>query len=330
MQERLAHAREARQRLGTSIPWLVDPIDNRLKHALGDRPNSEFVLDPKGVIVRKRAWSSPATLRKDLEELVGPVEKVTKATDLNLKKEPAPKVAARGVVPRVSRPRMQPLVVEPQADKKGAPFYAKLRAEGDSDLLAAGKGKLYLGFHLDPIHRAHWNNRAEPLRFRLEAPEGVTVARGSGEGPKVKVESDADPREFLIDVGAWPADRPLRLTVSYFACTEDGRCLALQQDYTLHRKRDRDGGSARAGGVGGRPGRPDETVKRLLAHDKNGDGKLSKEEAPDFLRPRFDRLDANKDGHLDKEEIEKMAGRSGGPGRPSRPGGAGRPRRPGR
>jgi len=23
-------------------------MDNRLKHALGDRPNSEFVIDPKG------------------------------------------------------------------------------------------------------------------------------------------------------------------------------------------------------------------------------------------------------------------------------------------
>ena len=56
--------------LGSDIPWLCDSIANDLKHALGDRPNSEFVIDPQGRIVRRRAWSRPADLRKDLEELM--------------------------------------------------------------------------------------------------------------------------------------------------------------------------------------------------------------------------------------------------------------------
>ena len=74
LDERLAHARQAEKQLGATIPWLVDAMDNRLKHALGDRPNSEFIIDPKGKVVRKRAWSHPAQVRKDLEELVGKVD----------------------------------------------------------------------------------------------------------------------------------------------------------------------------------------------------------------------------------------------------------------
>src|SRR6185503_8799999 len=114
--------------LGASIPWIVDAMDNRFKHALGDRPNSEFVIDPKGKIVRKRAWSHPAQVRKDLEELVGKVEKVTREEDIKLNIQLPPKAPAeRGVVERVKRPRMQPIVMEPVIKPKGQPFYAKLR-----------------------------------------------------------------------------------------------------------------------------------------------------------------------------------------------------------
>lgn len=84
LEERLAQALQAEQQFGTQIPWVVDAMDNRLKHALGDRPNSQFLVDPDGVIVRKRAWANPAQVRKDLEELVGPVEHITREEDLHL------------------------------------------------------------------------------------------------------------------------------------------------------------------------------------------------------------------------------------------------------
>ncbi|MCA9059892.1 MAG: redoxin family protein, partial [Planctomycetaceae bacterium] len=48
LEERLVQARTARERFGTQIPWLVDGIDNRFKHAMGDRPNSQFLIDPDG------------------------------------------------------------------------------------------------------------------------------------------------------------------------------------------------------------------------------------------------------------------------------------------
>src|SRR5262245_39211563 len=115
LEERLMHARQGEKRLGASIPFLVDAIDNCLKHALGDRNNSEFIVDPKGIIVRKRSWSSPEAVRKDLEALVGKVEKITLASDLNIKKEPPPREAApRGVVTRLSRTGMTPVLAVAQ------------------------------------------------------------------------------------------------------------------------------------------------------------------------------------------------------------------------
>jgi Ca2+-binding EF-hand superfamily protein len=50
--------------------------------------------------------------------------------------------------------------------------------------------------------------------------------------------------------------------------------------------------------------------------DKNHDGYISREEAPPFLREKFDRLDMNKDGKLSREELERGAVVAG-PRRPS-------------
>ena len=45
LQERLAHVKEARRTLGSGFTWICDAIDNPIKHALGNAPNSEFVID---------------------------------------------------------------------------------------------------------------------------------------------------------------------------------------------------------------------------------------------------------------------------------------------
>ncbi|MBC7852548.1 MAG: hypothetical protein IAF94_03845 [Pirellulaceae bacterium] len=280
-------------------------MDNRLKHALGERPNSEFVIDPLGKLVRKRAWSNPTELRKDLEELVGHVDKITLPEELKLKVEPPlAHSAAKGDIASVSRAGLFPIVTKPQLENGGDLFYAKLRSEADPALLDEGKGKLYLGFHLDPFHQAHWNNLQKPLRFELDAPEGVKLSATTRESPKANSETDSAPREFLLDVESWPHDKTIRLTVTYAACTEDV-CHTVQQVYVLSRQRDKDAGRAKSAGF--RVLTPDETVKRLMAGDKNGDGKLTKEELNSIQQPRFEGYDVNKDGILDMTEIQKMA-----------------------
>jgi hypothetical protein len=306
LDERLAHARQAEKQLGASIPWLVDAMDNRLKHALGDRPNSEFIIDPEGLIVRKRAWSHPGQVRKDLEELVGPVARVTTEDEIHLQLQPPPKERAlRGIVPRVDRSQMQAIVAQPVIEPHTRPFFAKLRAEADAQLLAQGTGDLYLGFHLDPLHEAHWNNLTQPLSLHLEIPAAVKTDLVDLQAPQVAATSDTDPREFLIGVEHWTKDEPIHLTVKYFACVGDQACYEVEQEYKLVLQRDGDGGRARGEGAG--YWEREQFAVRALDRDKNGDGFLSESEAQGLIRPHFAEFDANQDGLLELEELYVVA-----------------------
>jgi EF hand len=47
----------------------------------------------------------------------------------------------------------------------------------------------------------------------------------------------------------------------------------------------------------------DDVVARIIAFDKNKDGKVTKDELPERMHHRIDLGDTNKDGALDKEEI---------------------------
>ena len=44
-------------------------------------------------------------------------------------------------------------------------------------------------------------------------------------------------------------------------------------------------------------------LKRLLAQSKRPDGKLTKDDLPERLRDRFDKIDANHDGLIDEQEL---------------------------
>jgi HlyD family secretion protein len=73
----------------------------------------------------------------------------------------------------------------------------------------------------------------------------------------------------------------------------------------------------------------------LMRLDQDGDGRISREEAPEQMGAFFDRMDANGDGFVDREEMEALrrrfeaGGGPGGPGGPRPPGGPEEARGPG-
>jgi len=305
-EERQMQARHAALQFGTKIPWIVDDIDNRLKHAMGDRPNSQFLIGPDGTIIRKRAWSNPQQVRKDLEELVGPSKQITKVEDLNLKiQEPMAGAAARGVVPRLKRPQMMAIKTTPDVAGNKLAFFAKLRAEADPELLKEGTGMLYLGFHLDPFLNAHWNNLLDPLTVTIESPDGVQLEQPKLTAVKPEAVSDADPREFLIKVESWSADQPVRLVVTYAACVGEETCHIVRQEYTIERIRDPNGGGARGEGAG--YWKAEEFARQMMKGDRDRDRRLKKEELVGLVSPHFDALDVNHDGFLELEELLPIA-----------------------
>ena len=56
-------------------------------------------------------------------------------------------------------------------------------------------------------------------------------------------------------------------------------------------------------GLGNGLGNGDRLIKRLLALSKRNDGKLTKDDLPERLRDRFDKIDTNHDGVIDEAEL---------------------------
>ena len=317
LEERIAHTARAKEEYGTEIPWLADSMANDLKHAFGDKNNSEFVISPDGTVLLARNWSDPDQLRRDLERLVGKAEKTTEPVRRqNQTSPPKPdeKLIARGVVPRVERPEgSEPLRVTTHPGDNGEPLYLKLRAEASAALRTVGKGPLFIGLHLDPIHHVHWNNLAPPLQYKIAAPDEVAVTPSSGEAIQVTdVEADADPREFLVEVDRASLEHPIDLTVDYYACDDqDEWCKALTQRFTITWETDPDGGRVQSGNRnrrGARKSRLPEsggpTPSRILArYDANGDEKISRDEASGPMARRFNGMDADANGWVTKEEL---------------------------
>tara|TARA_B110000495_G_C23026355_1_gene610000 strand:- start:1285 stop:2430 length:1146 start_codon:yes stop_codon:yes gene_type:complete len=304
LKERLMHVAEAKQTLGSRIPWICDNMNNDLKHALGNRPNSEFIIDPDGKIVVTRDWSSPGELRSDLNRLVGSVTKPTEISDLKMPTRKPPEKAPTGVVKRLAIPdQLSPR--KTTVKESEVPHYAKLRAE-------MGNGKLYLGFFLDPLYKVHWNNKAPALTYTINTPSGVTVTPAEGKSATVQVDADADPREFLVSVDGRSSE-PITVTVKYFACDDaETFCVPVTQEYLVSFDRDPDGGTRRRPGgrsaqngpssMGSKMAQMMQRVPVLNALDINSDGRLSAEEI-ESASTSLRKLDANGDDNLSGQEI---------------------------
>jgi Spy/CpxP family protein refolding chaperone len=67
------------------------------------------------------------------------------------------------------------------------------------------------------------------------------------------------------------------------------------------------GRGGRGGFPGGRGLSAEQIVDRILSFDKNGDGKVTKDELPERMQDLIAKGDANKDGALDRDEVKKLA-----------------------
>ena len=267
--ERFMHIEEAKRTLGTKVPWIADTMDNELKELYVFASNPEFIFAPDGTVVHREPWSRGSTIREQLEKLVGPSATTTTVEQLGLPKlEKVSEGDRSGIIERVQVSGVAvPLKFSPGESTE--PYYAKLRPEADQQLAKSGSGQMYIGFHLDPIYQVKWNNLAAPLRFEVTGPPGVTISPANGEAKKLEVESDGDPREFLIDIQNWNADSPLTLKAYYFACHKtENWCKPVTQEYTIYLETDpaagrvngrthKAGGAGVAGGRGPRGRGPD-------------------------------------------------------------------------
>jgi len=250
IEERFAQVEHAKELLQTKIPWLTDTIDNQMKEYLVSTPNSQLVFDESGKVVHRDSWGRGSSLRESLESLVGKPEKTTSVADLSLPKFKRHLTSESDML--IKRLKVDgvavPLKVEAAGDSgeldsfMSKDFvelnrYAKLRCEADQQLIKTGTGKLYLGFRQDPVLGAKWNNLSTPPEYKIVS-EGATFTPASGQSPKMKVESDSEPREFLVDVKDWKADQPIVVQIQYFACNnEEGWCNSVQQEFTIRLRR---------------------------------------------------------------------------------------------
>jgi len=301
LEERLMHVAEAKRRTGSAVPWLSDTMENVAKRAFGGTTSSAFVFDREGHLVAKRLWSDPVALRADLADLVSVDEPEAPVSALAPGREEKREERRTGIVARIDVPwAMRPLETTP-VERGASPFYVKLRAEAEEALLRTGHGRLYLGFFIDPLYEVHWNNDVSPIRFELDLPQGVTAAPDSGTGPDVDVESDSDPREFLIDVDGWQDDVRVTARVHYFACDDrETFCVPVTQSHEISPTGDPDGGRRLTGAMGAR-------LQRLLERDADGDGRIGREELPEPMREGFDRLDVDANDLIDEDELKRIA-----------------------
>lgn len=231
MSERFLQLAEAKKKLGTSVPWIADTIDDSFRVAMKTNSNSIFVISPDSEIVYAADRMNGDGLRQALAKLVGPVENPTSARDLDLPQ--MPRIRSINLTNDIRVERPDGLVILSITPAKPLDtYYVKLRAEAEPALLETGKGRLFLGFYPDPIHDAHWNNLTPGMKYVLDLPEGVSADPTSAEANRGPGDSDTEPRQFWVNIDSDTTPGDIKLALHYYACSP-GMCKALTHEYTI-------------------------------------------------------------------------------------------------
>lgn len=311
--ERARQATLAKKWLHTKVPWLVDDMDNEAAGFLAQDPASNvFLFVADGTELYAGPIENAKALRAALAEAAGRVDDPTQAGALPNTSLAPFKALEEKFYPRVDvslAARFQPLETTPLDSRY--PHYAKLRVEGNQELLESGNGKLYLGFHIDPLYQVAWNNLGDPMKYAVKVPAGV-VAPSINSAERVTAEAtDAEPREFVIEARKLDLSKPFAVQVNYSVHSlASGKNIEVSQQYMVYLQPDRFGGQ-----VVGRqlvsPKRNKATPKRgtgnafammLRRYDIDRNGKLSPDESIGNLRTRFNEVDTDKDGFVTEEE----------------------------
>ncbi len=153
---------------------------------------------------------------------------------------------------------------------------------------------------------------------------------GGGRGPGGAARGQFDPMQLDSDGdGKVSKDEAPEQMKSYFDRLDtNGDGFIDAEEIAAMRRRFESRGAGPGGeGQGSRGG-----GRNLMENDADKDGKVSKEEAPAWMKSFFDRVDGNADGFVDAEEAQQMlrfrpdgaGGGGGGPGQGESAGDAGR------
>jgi len=217
LRERARQVTDAKNILYTRVTWLCDAMDNQVAKALEQEGCNLFIFDRRGLEEYAGHTQDESALRSALGELAGSITS-TLAESIarpNLKLVDMPKTeVVKRVKTNLGRLKLLPLKLLPLDSR--SPFYVKLRVEASEELLKTGDGRLYLGFHVDPIHKVEWNNLRKTVAYAMEVPRGTVISPSISEARKVlKKATDSDPREFLLEARKWKKDQPVGITVNY-------------------------------------------------------------------------------------------------------------------
>lgn len=318
--ERMQLLKLARTQLQTQIPWLCDSMNNdaTLKLA-GDSRNAVFIYNQKGQEEYARPLWSTTPLATALTKLAGEPPARIDLDRIPLAQIEAIEIPETHLVPRVEIDPEKTTyhAVKLQPASSNHPAYAKPRIEVTGSLLENGDGKIYLGFHLDPLYAMEWNNRQLPLSYTLQVPPGSAVAPSRNTAPRItETPTDTEPREFLLEARKLNPTKPLRLLVEYAVYSrEQKRNIPVKQSYTITLERDPCGGK-----VFNRQIRPDAKApkkkrsysappssafaQQAQLYDLNRDGRIARDEAANALQRDFDKIDTNQNNFIEAAEFD--------------------------